>query len=70
MHVNTDVLKDRIAKCNRTLDGVADFLGMNRSTLYRKIKNNGLSFSIGEMHGIVEYIPLTKEEAIAIFLSE
>lgn len=47
---------------------VAKAIGVNPSTFYRKIKSGGEAFTIGEIHKMVQRIPLTNEEAISIFL--
>ena len=70
MYVDVQKLKGRIVEKGTTQEAVADSIGIDRSTFYRKIKNQGASFSIGEIHKIAAVIPLTKEEAIDIFLAQ
>lgn len=50
------------------LDDLAVILGIDRSTLYRRIKENNLR--IVDMHRIVEACSLTNEEACRIFLAQ
>lgn len=64
-----DVLKEKIAAANLTQDLLAAKIGMNPSTLYRKIKSGGAGFTVGEVHRIVDELHLTDVEAQDIFLS-
>lgn len=65
--MNVQMLKGKIVEKNTTQEAVADSIGVNRTTFYRKMKNKGNTFTVGEMHKIVEAIPLSKEEAVNIF---
>lgn len=65
--VNTNKLKGVIVERGTTQQSVAESIGINRSTFYRKMKHGG-DFSIGEAQKIAEIVPLTNEEAIEIFL--
>lgn len=51
-----------------TLSFLAHILGINQSTLYRKISKGGSTFTIREIQQMVKKIPLSKDEAIDIFL--
>lgn len=70
MVVNVDRLKGKIVERRTTQDEVADKIGIDRSTFYRKMKNNGKGFTIGEIHRMVDSVPLTKDEAMDIFFTE
>ena len=70
MNADMQKLKGKIVERNTTQEAIADAIGIDRSTFYRKIKANGATFSISEVHRIVEAIPLSKEEAVDIFLSQ
>lgn len=69
MVVNTDRLRGKICERRTTQEMVADKIGVDRSTFYRKMKNGGSGFTVGEIHKIVDAVPLTKEEAIEIFFA-
>ncbi|MBO5145323.1 MAG: helix-turn-helix transcriptional regulator [Lachnospiraceae bacterium] len=69
MVVNVQRLRGKIVEKNNTQESVADAMGINRSTFYRKMKNGGSGFTIGDIHSMVKCIPLTKEEAVEIFFS-
>lgn len=68
MHTDMQKLKAKIVECRMTQESFAHRLGINVSTLYRKMKAEGVSFTIGEMHQIVEILGLTVQEANQIFL--
>ena len=66
--VDTNKLKGAIVENGKTQQEVAEEIGIDRSTFYRKMKSGG-DFSIGEVSRMVTAIPLTNEQAIQIFLS-
>lgn len=64
-----EFLKEKIAAANLTQDSLAIKIGMNPSTLYRKIKGGGEGFTVGEIHRLVDELHLSDKDAQAIFLS-
>lgn len=67
MAVNVEKLKLVIVEKNTTQESVADSLGIDRSTFYRKMKSSGKTFSVEEVQKMVDTIPLTSNEAVQIF---
>lgn len=67
MIINVQKLKGKIVESGKTQEVVADMINIDRSTFYRKMRNGGEGFTIGEIHRLTEAIPLTKEESIDIF---
>ncbi|PKE07342.1 helix-turn-helix domain-containing protein [Macrococcoides caseolyticum] len=65
--VDIKELKKMIASKGYNLEQFAEKIGMGRSTLYRKMKDNGNNFTIGEIETIVKILKLTKKESISIF---
>ncbi|MEK4815825.1 helix-turn-helix domain-containing protein [Macrococcus sp. FSL R5-0951] len=65
--VDIKELKKMIANKGYNLEQFAEKIGMGRSTLYRKMKDNGNNFTIGEIETIVKILKLTKKESISIF---
>ena len=65
--VNIAKLKGKISECNTTQEALAKDIGIDKSTFYRKMKQNG-NFSINEVNLIVSSLNLSKDEAISIFL--
>ncbi|QCJ63253.1 phage repressor protein [Lactobacillus sp. Koumiss] len=64
--INTNKLKGLIVERGTTQQAVADSIGIDRSTFYRKMKKGG-DFSIEEAKKMKQEIPLTDQEAIEIF---
>lgn len=64
--INVAKLKGLIVERGTTQQAVADSIGIDRSTFYRKMKKGG-DFSIEEAKGIKEQVPLSDAEAIEIF---
>lgn len=66
MAVDVQKLNDLIAS-RTTKQKLADEIGIDRSTFYRKLKGEGKGFSIIEAQKISDAVPLTDQEAIEIF---
>lgn len=67
--VNTRRLKDIIDTKGTNVDEVAKRMGIDKSTLYRRIAD-GSTFTIGEVGKITEILQLSPTEAISIFFSQ
>ena len=67
--VDVNKLRGKIVEKGFSQQELAQSIGIDRSTFYRKMKNNG-DFSIGEVAEIAKIMQLTNEEAIEIFLSK
>ena len=52
--VNVNKLKGKIVECGTNIEELAAKIGMDRSTMYRKINSNGENFSIKEADLIVK----------------
>lgn len=70
MQVNVNMLRESIAEKGMTQEAVAKAIGVDNSTFIRKMKSDGLSFSVGQMHKIVDVLSISKTRATDIFLSE
>lgn len=70
MHVDTMKLRGKIAESNLTLAQYASAIGINPSTLHRKLVAGCVSLTIGQMHKSVEALNLTKIEAGDIFFAD
>ncbi len=68
MKTDMNKLRGKIAECGMNNEEVASSLGMNPSTFYRKMKANGLAFTVGQMQKMVEVLGMSAEEAKQIFL--
>lgn len=67
--MNINKLKGKIVEKETSITKLAQEMGIDRSTLYRKLNNHGYSLSIKEANQIVEILDLTKEESMAIFFN-
>lgn len=65
---NIDVTKlnGKIIEMETTKEAIADEIGIDRGTFYRRLKNG--KFLIGDMHKICDVLKLSTSEAKEIFL--
>ena len=68
MRVDTNALCNKISQARTTKEEFASKIGMDPSTFHRKMKADGLAFTVGQMHKIVDVLGLNAEEAKSIFL--
>ncbi len=66
--VNINKLKGKIIENGMNVEKLAEKIGVDRTTLYRKLNSNGENISIREANMIVAVLHLTSDEANAIFL--
>lgn len=67
--MNGDALLIKMSEKRFKMQDLASFLGVNLSTLYRKL--NGLSdFTRIEIQNISSYLSLTREEIFEIFFAK
>ncbi|MER2049868.1 MAG: helix-turn-helix domain-containing protein, partial [Solibacillus sp.] len=67
--VNVNKLKGQIVEKGFNIESLADSIGMDRSTFYRRLNNHGETFSIREANLICNQLNLNKDEAMAIFFT-
>lgn len=63
-----DLLKGKIVANGMNVEQLAKSIGIDRSSLYRKL-NNADKITIGEAMRMKEVLSMTSEEATEIFLS-
>ena len=68
--VNINKLKGKIVEQGMSIEDLAREIGVNKSTLYRKIQNKGETITIKEANLIRKALNLSGEEVIAIFFSD
>lgn len=66
-YVDEDKLNGKIVECRTTKERIADEIGVDRSTFYRRLKSSTLRLS--DVHKMCECLNLTDAEAISIFLA-
>lgn len=67
--VDINKMKGKIVEKGWNIDRLAKEIGMNRSTLYRKMNSNGTEFTIREADMIATVLGLTYDDINAIFFS-
>ena len=65
MEIDVQLLKAKLKYHKRTYAEVAAALGMTRDTFARRLQRE--DFSIKNVHGLMESVPLTMEEVKEIF---
>lgn len=68
--VNINKLKGKIVEKGFTVGKLAKKIGIDRSTLYRKMSNNGESLTIRDANLICDALDLTPQEATDIFFTQ
>lgn len=68
--VNVSKLKGKIVERGINVDAVAEKIGIDKSTFYRKLANEGSTFTIGEADAISKVLELTRDEVNAIFFAQ
>lgn len=68
MSTNLNILRGKMVEKGINTETLSRKIGINPCTFYRKMKSNGESFTVGQIHKIVEVLQLTPEEAASIFL--
>ncbi len=67
--MNINKLRGKIIENGMTVNDVASYIGMDRSTFYRKLNNEGETFTIKEVNLIRDVLNLTVDEAVSIFFT-
>lgn len=68
--VNINKLKGKIVECGFSVGDLADKIGIDRATLYRKINGNGDRITICEADKISKELNLSRSEVNEIFFSQ
>ena len=69
MFVNVDKIHGRIRELKTNVVEVSGKMGIDKSTLYRKLANNGAGLTVKDAQMLVEILQLTNEEALLIFFA-
>lgn len=68
MPIDTSALKMKMSSRGVTVSDLAKILNIDESTYYRRMSNDGDTFTVGEVQKIVETLRMSKRDATAIFL--
>lgn len=66
---NVSILRGKIAERNTTQEAVANAMGINRSTFYRKMKEEGKFFTIEEVQKMAKILSLNEGDIMKIFFA-
>lgn len=64
---NIAILRGKIVERCTTQEAVADAIGINRSTFYRKMRENGKNFTVEEVQKMAKILSLTGDDVMKIF---
>lgn len=67
--VNINKLKGKMVECGMNVEKLSDKIGVDKSTLYRKLSTNGENFTIKEANLIAKELNLTYSEVNSIFFA-
>ena len=70
LKTNINILIGKMKEKGYTQDKLSSAINMHRSTLNKKLKEDGNCFTIKEANDIVAEMKLTKDEAISIFFAQ
>ena len=68
--VNVNKLKGKIVEKGYSIPELAEKIGMDKATIYRKIANGGEGFTIKEANAIAKSLELNHDEVNAIFFDQ
>lgn len=68
--MNVNKLRAKIVEKGLSIELVAKEIGIDRSSLYRKLNNAGETLTIREANKIVETLEIPANEAVEIFFSD
>lgn len=68
--MNVNKLRAKIVENGINVTILAEKMGINRSTLYRKINSQGQSLTVKEANLIVKILNLSEEDAMDIFFKD
>ena len=68
MPIDTAKLRAQMSFCGMTVKDLAKELGIDESTYYRKMTNEGNTFTVEQVQKITAILNLSKKDAASIFL--
>ena len=68
--IEVNRIKEKMRVLDVTVKDMAQVIGVDESTFYRKLRKNGSTFSVEQARKIAEYLNLSESEACAIFFNQ
>ena len=69
MFVNVNKIHAKLRELGMSVEDVAKRMEIDRSTLYRKLNNNGAGLTVKDAQMLVDILQLTQQEALDIFFA-
>ena len=69
MFVNVNKIHGKLKEMSLNIEDVAKRMGIDRSTLYRKLNNSGAGLTVKDAQALMEILQLTQQEALDIFFA-
>lgn len=66
---NMNKLRGKVIENGMSIEQLAEQIGIDRATLYRKIASDGRTFTVKEADDIKRVLNLSVEDAFAIFFN-
>lgn len=70
MNINVNKLKGKIVERGMSISSLAEIMGIDRATLYRKLSNDGDTMLVKDANSIVSALGLSADDAVAIFFAQ
>lgn len=68
-NMNTRLIREKLKEKGLSLEELAEFIGIDRSTLYRKLQDDGDAFKVSEMKSLIRVLELNSDEVNLIFFA-
>lgn len=66
---NMNLLKSKIVENGLSVEKIVESIGINKSTFYRKLANEGENFTVEEVYKIASALNLSAREVNSIFFN-
>lgn len=67
--IKVNLLKAKLVERELSVTNLAEMIGLDRATLYRKLQDGGYGITVGEANKIVSALNLSLTEAMEIFFA-
>ncbi len=68
--VNVNRLKAKLVEHGMNVEQIAEQMGIDGATFYRRLANDGNTFTVGEVDNFSRILALTRDEVNAIFFAQ
>ena len=70
VETNVKGLRDYFEQRGMSVESAAEKIGIDKATLYRKLKSGGSKFTVGEVQRMMESLPMSRDMAVNIFFPQ